>query len=304
MLRLVDVLIRDLLIDEVALLTTDTQVRFQPPDPAWRTAVVGLNRMAVSVYLADLRTNRKLHSNARDVTVEFGMAFSERAPERVDCHYLLSAWSPTPVGGMIEPTLDEHQLLYDVIAALEHRAPLTASDVYPAGSAKLNAWPERFQDHQLPTQVLPAEGFLKLAEFWSGMGDVRWRPSAYLIVTVPVALVRDQAGPMVTTRITEYRTSKHPESAETWIQICGSVLDTGHPLPDGTPAPVIGAWVRLETVAGDVVQSTSTGDLGRFSFGWLRGGQYRLHAGDVALGEKSRQVTVPTETGEYDVLYP
>ncbi len=301
MLRLVDLLIRDLLVEDLALITSDTQVRFQPPDPTWRTAVTNLNRMALSVYLVDLRTNRKLHTSAREVAVDHGFVYSEPAPERVDCHYLISAWSPTPAGGMIEPVLDEHALLYDAAAALMHRTPFNPSDLYAAGSLKLTAWPERFQDQPLPTQVLPAEGFPKLAEFWNGMADVRWHPAIYLIVTIPVALLRSMSGALVTTTMTGYRVTNHPEMTEIWLQIGGVVLDVTSP-PLELPIP--GAWVRLETPGGDLLQVAETNELGRFTFERLRERQYRLRTGAPGIGAGQRLVTVPSESGEYDVRIP
>ena len=77
---------------------------------------------------------------------------------------------------------------------LFRHASFNPSRVYPAGSAALNAWPEPFRDVELPAMVLPVEGFNKLAEFWSGMGEgALWKPVLYLIVTLPVALLREIA---------------------------------------------------------------------------------------------------------------
>ncbi|HMN28756.1 MAG TPA: hypothetical protein PKE45_11455, partial [Caldilineaceae bacterium] len=39
---------------------------------------------------------------------ENGTAYDQPAPERLDCHYLISAWSPTDVTPQLEPILDEH----------------------------------------------------------------------------------------------------------------------------------------------------------------------------------------------------
>jgi hypothetical protein len=299
------VLIRDLLLDQIPGLTTEAQVRFQPPDATLRTDVANLDRMVLDVYLVELRDNRRLRSNERTRTLDQGFVFTEQAPERIDCHYLISAWSPAQLAPGIEPTLDEHALLYDAAAALIRTATLTPSRLYPAASAKLAAWPERFRDDEMPATVLPIEGFPKLSEFWTTMGQGSpWKPAVYLVVTLPVALVREPAGPMVTTRITEYRHPDQPGTGEIWIQIGGHVLDTTHPLPDGSPAPVAGAWVQLETIPGAVVQRTSTTSLGRFTFERLQPAQYRLRTGATGLGEQVRIVTVPTETGEYDLRFP
>ncbi len=304
MLTLVDVLIRDLLINGVGVLTSDAQVRFQPPDGTLRIDVVNLNQMALCLYLADLRENRKLRSNERSRTLDNGYVFTERAPDRIDCHYLISAWSPTQPAPGVEPTLEEHQLLYDTAATLILGAPLNPSRLYPPLSLKLMAWPTRFQQEDLPTHVLPADGFGKLSEFWTTMGpNMPWRPVVQLVVTIPVALVRELAGPMVTTKITEYRVSGVPGTAETWIQIGGHVLDTNVPAGQ-LPQPISGAWVLLENLAGSVLRRAETNVLGRFSFDWLRAGQYQLHTGAVGFGEQTRLVDVPSETGEYDLSFP
>src|SRR5688572_18039719 len=108
MLQQLDVLIRDLLIDRIVALGNVAQVRFQPPDGTLRTDVVNLNQIALDIYLVELREHRKLRSNERERGFENGFAFSERFPDRIDCHYLISAWSPTQLAPGVEPTLDEH----------------------------------------------------------------------------------------------------------------------------------------------------------------------------------------------------
>jgi hypothetical protein len=309
MIQLLDNLLRQLFIEQVAELTDETQVRFQPPNADWRTFVANLTvggnpANALNVYLADLRENRKLRSNERVRSVENGIVSDEPAPARLDCHYLISAWSPALVSPAVEPTLDEHALLYQTAAVLFRHTPLNPSRIYPAGSAALNAWPEPFRNVDLPAVVTPVEGFNKLAEFWSGMGQgAVWKPAIFLIVTLPVALLMEIAGPMVTTRITEYRLSGRPETAEVWIQIGGHVLDTANPLPSGAPAPVAGAWVELQNLAGERLQLTQANEAGRFTFGDLRAGSYRLRTQAPGLAPITRVVDVPAPSGEYDLQF-
>jgi hypothetical protein len=297
-----DNLLRDLFLGEVPGLNDPEQVRFEPPDDAWRIWVGNLadNAIALNLYLVDLRENRKLRSNERMRSVDNGIVSEEPAPTRVDCHYLITAWSPADPAAAVEPPLDEHRLLHDVTAVLLNSAPINPSRVYPTGSVALNAVPELIREADLPTQILPTEGFPKLPEFWGTMGQGhRWKPAIYLIVTLPVALTRHIAGPMVTTRITEYQQTGRPESAEIWIQIGGHVLDaTVDP-----PLAVADAWVRLETLAGEPLQTETTGDLGRFTFGDLQPGSYRLRARATGRDEIDRDVVVPSGTGEYDLRF-
>ena len=126
----------------------------------------------------------------------------------------------------------------------------------------------------------------------------RWRPVLYLIVTIPVALVREQAGYMVTTRITEYRQMDKPETAEVWIQIGGQVSGT----IQGKQSTIPEAWVGIETVTGEPLQSTKTNALGRYTFEKLRPGQYKLNARAVGLQlPQPRTIDVPSSTGEYNL---
>ncbi len=304
MLKQLDRLIRRTLRQEIPSLATDAHVRFQPPDAGLRADVIALNAMAIDVYLIELRENRKLRSNERTITVDSGQMSVEQWPTRLACHYLISAWSPVQ-STALEPTLDEHMLLYQAAAALLHHNPLNPSGIYAPLDPELAAWPVEFKEDDLPIDVLTAESFGKHSDFWTTMGtDSRWKPIVQLVVTLPIANVQELFGWMVTTQLSRYRITDHPESDEQWTQIGGTVLDHLHPLPDGSPAPVAGAWVRLETPAGVLVQGKETDAQGRFTFQRVRASSYRLRSGAVGLGVQSRPIDIPSETGEYDLSYP
>jgi hypothetical protein len=300
MINYLDNLLRHLFIKQVMGITDDTQVRFQPPDNEWRTYVANLQRLALNVYLVELRENRRLRTNERTRAIQNGYVMETPAPQRTDCHYLISAWSPATDTQAVEPTLDEHALLYNVTAVLMDHLSLVPRQVY-APDPLPPGFPALIADAELPNTVLPVEGFPKYAEFWGTMGTAGsehpWNPAVYLIVTLPVALQQEIAGPMVTTRITEYRQTDLPATAEVWIQIGGSVLD-----PSGAPVPA--AWVQLETTTNNPLQTMETDDLGHFTFGGLRAGIYRLRTSAVGLGERTRDVAVPSPTGEYDLRFP
>ena len=311
MLSLLDKLLQQILMDGVTGLqevkpgqapssVIDDQVGFQPPDDQWRKAVNNLQRNALNVYLVDLRENRKLRSNERIKSSQNGVVYQEPAPTRLNCHYLISAWSHTIISPQTAPTLDEHVLLYQAVAALL-QAPLKPSLVYPANSAPLNAWPLRFRDVDLPTVIAPPEGFLKLAEFWGTMGEQHpWKPVIEVIVTLPVELLTEMEGYMVTTGITEYRQTDKPDTAEVWIQIGGHVFKKS----GAANVEIPDAWVGLETVGGEPLHSTKTNALGRYTFSKLQSGQYKLKARATGFPEKERPIDVPSPTGEYDVTFP
>jgi hypothetical protein len=305
MLDLLDGLLRDLFIARIPTLSSATQVTFQPPDSALRVDVTNIGKMVLDIYLVDLRENRQMRTHEPTRSVTNGAVYAQPAPPHIDCHYLISAWSATSPSPGVEPTIDEHALLYEAIAALEQSMPLNPSRVYAPGAAGLLLWPADYQDMNMWTVTLPPAGFVSVSDFWHAMGiDSRWKPCIYLIVTIPVTLAVLPDGPMVTTRITDYLRSGAPTTTETWIQIGASVLDAGHPLPGGVPAPVAGAWVQLETPLGVVVQQATTDNSGHFTFTRLRAGDYRLRSSSVGLGTKLVDISVPSETGEYDILFP
>lgn len=318
MLSLLDELLRTLLMNGLSGLRTvvpgqppqpvsANQVRFEAPDEKWRSSLTGLQRNAVNLYLVDLRENRRLRSNERGRAPESGVILEQPAPSRIDCHYLITAWSPTEqLTPQVEPVLDEHALLYDIAAVLMQAGALNPSERYAPGSAALNAWPEAFRTSDLPIVVAPGDGFPKLAEFWGTMGvNHRWKPVLYLVVTLPVELLRTASGPMVTTTITEYRQRDKPETAEVWIQIGGQVLDTVHPLAGGLPRPVAAARVEIrDAITGELVQQTDTDTQGRYRFVRLQAGRYKLRASAPGLTMASpRDVVVPSLTGEYDLKF-
>ena len=78
-------------------ITTEDQVRFQPPDDVWQSDVSKLRINALNVYLVDIRERRELRSN--ESVTGMGPQGPTRTPEpaRVDCHYLVSAWSPAGI---------------------------------------------------------------------------------------------------------------------------------------------------------------------------------------------------------------
>jgi hypothetical protein len=296
MIDLFDNLLRHLFISQIDEIKDETQVRFEPPDEKWRAYVANMAvKGALNVYLVDLRENRQLRSNERVRRIENGIVNEEPAPQRIDCHYLISAWSPAAFSQAIEPTVDEHALLYKVIVTLMKNEPLVPRKIYGSNPLPAN-FPQDIADMALPAVVLPVEGFPKLAEFWGTMGNVHpWKPFVYLIVTLPVFLKKVISGPMVTTRITEYRIGGKPETAEIWIEIGGHVI-TGSP-----SKPVSGALVELEDAAGTLLQTTMTDPDGRFIFAGLTKGSYRLRVQAQGFPEASRNIEVPSTSGNYDV---
>jgi hypothetical protein len=302
MINALDKMLGELFVTSIDEITDSSQVGFEPPDDKWRGYVSGLTVggkavNALNVYLADLKENRMLRSNQRIREFRNGMFTESPQPRRVDCHYLISAWSPVTASlPTVEPTVDEHALLYKAVAALMDAEPFIAREIY--GPAGLPAgFPAMIADAQLPSIILPVEGFPKIAEFWGATRTVHWKPAIYLIVTLPVALPLQITGPMVTTRFAEYRTIGEAQLMETLVQIGGSVIKAA----DGTT--LAGAWLLLEDSAGKPFRTATTDQDGHFTFTGLTSGNYQLRVRAQGFAEPVPpiQVVVPSPTGNYDV---
>ena len=303
-IRDVDRTLRRLLRDRIPELQSDTQVRFEPPNGDWRDYVGGLSGngvpvLALNVYLVELREDRDLRAHDPRRLTDGPRRYDEPAPARVDCHYLVSAWDSAKHSSAVQPTPDEHALLYDALAVLLAAVPINPSRIL--SGTELTAVDERIRDADLPTRVVPPEGFPKVAEFWSAMGPgIPWRPVVHLIVTVPVSLPRRLAAPIVTTTLTDHRFAGVDSARETWVRIGGTVLDA-----TVTPAvPLPGAWVALESDSGELIESTRANASGRFVFSAVRQGRHRLRWRAGARPEPPpRVLDIPSPTGEYDLRF-
>ena len=298
-LKALDETLQKLLLTRMTTLGTSpgtTQVGFRAPDSSWRPDVGNLStKKAVNVYLLELRENRRLRTNEVIETHSNGLSFREPAPPRVDCHYLITAWSGAEESA--GKTTDEHDILGDALAVLMEARPLNARRVFGTTPFPTN-FPPELEDADLPATVVPPEGFAKHPEFWGTLrGDVNpWKPAIHLVVTVPVVVSRQFDGILVTTRITTYRQEGDP--GETLIQIGGHVRRTTAP-----QAPVDGAVVELRrSPAGELVASARTNELGRFTFLGLAAGGYAITARAPGLPPTTTApFDVPSATGAYDV---
>jgi hypothetical protein len=297
----VDAVLRHLFRTSIPGLDTDSQVSFQPPDDDWRATVATLPGHALNVYLADLRENRTRRTNEwqTDTGVRTGGTETTREPPPmlVDCHYVITAWSPAIPSPSVEPTVDEHLVLSQVLAVLATNRPLNPSRIYAPGSSELAALPEEIRDTDLDSTVVPAEGFAGLPYFWGSVGtDSRWKPVVYLVLTVPVVFAAQPSGPPVTTQtltVTQVNGGTAPES----FRIAGQVQGT-----DGSPLG--GAWVQIERGDQTPIAVTTADGNGRFTFAGLSAAPLRLRARAAGLGEFVRTVDVPAATGGYDLRFP
>jgi hypothetical protein len=151
-------------------------VSFAAPDNEFPPASVTLP--AVDLFLYDVRENLELRNTQWIVEHKNnGTAVRRRAPVRVDCSYLITAW---PSENSTTPAFDEHRLLSEVMRALL-RHPIIP-EVLLQGSL-------RGQEPPLPASSLHPGRLQSLAEFWQALGG---KPKAALNYTVTIGVSVDQ----------------------------------------------------------------------------------------------------------------
>ncbi len=267
---------------------TPALISFNPPDQDWRNLVLGMPSIALNVYLVELYQDVERRSNETYSTLHGGIVERERAPVRLHCRYLISAWSPAKANPLTDPAIDEGVLLFQVAQVLFGNTPLDATVIYAPGPLPAG-FPQDMVEPTLPTVVAPSEPFPKLADFWMRM-DTIWKPVVDLVVTMPVPFALQPLAPPVTTLLGEYGTVEHP-ALEELVTIGGVVRVTP------SLAPVPGAWIRLVELNLTVTSNAA----GQFIFAGIRRGSYTLEGGAPSHATVSRPIDVPSLSGEYDL---
>ena len=305
MIDLLDNLLLRLFRVSIAQITADGQVRFQPPDEDWRMLVgnmtdgAGHPANSLNVYLVDLRENRRLRSNEREREIIGDDVFETPPPRRVDCHYLISAWSPVTPSAALDPTPDEHALLADVARVLGTHDELDPVAIY-AQATPPGTPPPLIADERFPITLLPVEGFPKYAEFWGTMGENhRWKPCVYTVITVALKEPLMRSGAMVKTAMVDSRVTGEPTMGHVLMHFGGTVLASNAP----GAAPVQGAWVELLTPTGARRQLVRTDADGRFLFTQVSVGAYQLRVSATGLGSFVNPINVPAPSGTYDAHF-
>src|SRR3954468_938981 len=117
MLHLLDESLETFLRAVVPLPARDVDVAFDAPDGEWSAALS--TRPTVDMYLWDIRPNLAEREFGEMIIEEQAGRRSRRDPlPRVDCRYLVTAWT--------SEVRDEHSLLGDVLAALLLRPVIEA----------------------------------------------------------------------------------------------------------------------------------------------------------------------------------
>ncbi|GAA2628218.1 DUF4255 domain-containing protein [Streptomyces vastus] len=160
-------------------------VSFATPDDQFPPS--GVTLPAVAFFLYDVRENHELRTNQWENTrQESGMITRKRAPARVLCSYLVTAW---PNESAPNPAQDEHRLLGAVMRLLlRHRE---IPERYLRG--ELTGLKPR-----LPARITAESQLQGIGEFWQAMGG-RPKATLHFSVTLSVDVFESaEVGPEVT----------------------------------------------------------------------------------------------------------
>src|SRR6185503_14464187 len=233
----------------------------------------------IDLYLFDVRENMELRSNEPIIERNNGQAVLHRAPIRLLCSYLLTAW---PVGGA-EPQLQEHRLLSQAIQVLSRFPTIPASSL----KGKLVG-----QTPPLPMITAQTDGLKNPAEFWTALGN-KLRPSISVTATISLQPHEAQTAPMV--QESELRIGERTSPAE--MKIATATLRDAFrivgQITGAADAPVIGALVSITEIG---LAAITDGE-GRYTLGMMPAGSYTLHV-EAADITKNANITVPAPAGK------
>jgi hypothetical protein len=168
----------------------------------------------VNLFLYAVHENVELRSNEPTIARQNGQVIIRRPTLRVNCSYLITAWSGSEAGE--EAVLIEQRLLSQVLQVLSGYSTIPAALLQ--GTLLENQMPP------LPLVSAQLEGMPNPAEFWTALGN-KLRPSITLTATIGIPPVLGQTtAPIVTTRSTGFSMGTASEQ-ETLVQIGGQVLD-------------------------------------------------------------------------------
>jgi uncharacterized protein DUF4255 len=175
-----------------ASLVSQVTITFATPDDQFPPSPVQLP--AIDLFLYDVRENLELRST--DWLLERavdGTATAHPPPVRVDCSYLITAWSGEESAKRAQA---EHRLLGQVLLVLL-RHPTLPDAVLQGALASA--------EPPLPTTTLQPGRLQSMAEFWQALGG---KPKAALNYTVTMPIVPRapaEAGPPVREKVLRLR---------------------------------------------------------------------------------------------------
>lgn len=257
----------------------NADVSFETPDRAY-----GPGQPTVNLFLFEVQENRQLR-DPEPVYERVGTQLVRQpAPLRVDCSYLVTAWSNDMAAAR---TAAEHLLLSQSLLWLS-RFP-----IIPAGFLQGDLVDQPFPP---PALVAQMDGTKNAGEFWTALGQPP-RPSFNVVVTIAMSLdLPFPEGPPVVTkdiRINKITPPSVPSPVLARVfEIAGTVRDAN------TQDVLADASVTLVELG----RAVRTDDDGRFRFADLTAGNYTLRAVAAGFTQLDKPIAVPgTVLNEYDV---
>jgi Pvc16 N-terminal domain len=167
--------VEELLKRELPLgLVGQVAISFAAPDSEFPPTSVTLP--AVDLFLYDIRENLELRQPGWIVERHDNWtATKRRTPVRVDCSYLVTAWSSE---GSTTRALDEHKILSEVMYALL-RHPILPEALLQG----------RLRGQEPPTSALQPGRLQSVGELWQALGG---KPKAALNYTVTIGWAPDR----------------------------------------------------------------------------------------------------------------
>jgi Pvc16 N-terminal domain/Carboxypeptidase regulatory-like domain len=254
-------------------LLREADASFETPDRDYAPSQTTLN-----LFLHEVSENRDLRDPEPILTFEQGAYKRRPPPLRIDCRYLVTAWS-TKSGA--QRAAEEHQLLGQSLAWLSRFG--TIPETYLRGALAGQPYPP-------PTLIAQVDGRHATSEFWSALG-IAPRVAYRVVVTIALDLELETiVGPEVVAR--ELRLGERPAGLESTFAIGGTVRDAS------SKALIVDATVRVEPLA----RGARTDALGRYRFDRLKAGRYTLVTSAEGFAVQSLAVEVPGRTpNAYDI---
>jgi hypothetical protein len=249
---------------------SNADVSFTVPDKDFSPGQATLD-----LFLHEVQENRTLREAAPILQpVPAGGWESERPPLRVDCTYLVTAWSPNT--GAVRAA-EEHRLLGRALLWLG-RFPVIP-DQYARGALKTPPQP-----YPLATSVAQTREGQSMGEFWTALG-IAPRPAFSLTVTIALQPYTETESFPALSAI-QLRTGLLDEP-----ELHGRVLDN-------QLASVPGAVVTLVEAS----RTVTAGALGEFVFTAVPFGSYTLAVTSAGHPDTSRRVEYENAAQAHDVI--
>ena len=256
------------------------EVSFITPD---KTYAPQQAETALNLFLHEVKENRTLRENVPIVEQVTGLSVRRKPPLRVDCTYMVTAWSKKSGANKISA---EHQLLGQALNWLSRFPTIPERYIQAAGLAN--------QVFDPPTLVAQLDAVKNVGEFWTALG-IAPRPFFDLVVTISMELDQSLVDGIVKTIATTYETISSGQREELMI-IGGTVRNA-----NGNS--VRNAWVRLDPLGLTQIAD----DSGRFIFSNVaRGAGYSLSAlaPGYSLPANLNNFEIPSLSGDYDLQFP